>query len=271
MRSQLRFNDSGKVNSSSFPFHWILTYTNSDIESTIGESESHVWPEILQDPSKSGFWFIGLPSLLSRDLARCKECLRGWQRTMKNKLDEKLGSVDARFIPRKVFVEQELKIYDPTRTRIDIMDDERNESEQLGAVERDRSETGKIVPNPKNFKKIKGSNPQQVRRQFLEHTMQSTSSSSSSNTTIHSSPSPSTKLRPGKEILNRLKFDQSYDTADYAVGYIDRKAGILEKSVDELAEHGEEESMAYVRNVKDGEIVWDKVGRIDLVSRRKGS
>lgn len=112
----------------------------------------------------------------------------------------------------------------------------------------------------KKFKKVKGSNPQQVRQQFLEYQMGLSGSSlskSQSNTSV--------KIRPVREVLKRIKFDGKYNAEDYVVGYIDRKAGILEKSVKEWEKFGQEELMAYVRNVKDDHIVWDKTRKIDLV------
>jgi len=127
-----------------------------------------------------------------------------------------------------------------------------------------KGKKGTAAP-PESFKKIKGSNPQEVRQQFLQHSMKN---SGSPNTNLNENTSG--KLRPGKEILNRMKFDSSYDTGDYVVGYIDRKAGILEKSVDEWGEFGQEELMAYIKNVKDEEIIWDRARKIDMVFGKKG-
>lgn len=143
-------------------------------------------------------------------------------------------------------------------------EDSKRESPELllkGTTKKGKRET---VAAPENFKKIKGSNPQEVRRQFLQHNMKNADFP-----TTQLNASSSRKLRPGKEILNRMKFDSSYDTSDYVVGYIDRKAGILEKSVDEWEKFGQEELMAYIKNLKDGEIVWDKAKKIDLVFGKK--
>ena len=127
-----------------------------------------------------------------------------------------------------------------------------------------KEKKGGDVPAAGGFKKVKGSNPAEVRRQFLEHTMKASSSSSAlrpSNTTG--------KLRSGKEVLNRMKFDEKYNIGEFVVGYIDRKEGILERSVGEWEGFGREELMAYVKNTKSGEIVWDKARRVDLVSGGK--
>jgi hypothetical protein len=83
------------------------------------------------------------------------------------------------------------------------------------------------------FKKIKGSNPREVRRQFLQHTMGASGS--------------------------------GYNVADYIVGCIDRKAGILEKKVENWKSFDEEELIAYFKDVKSNEIVWDRARKIDLV------
>ena len=73
------------------------------------------------------------------------------------------------------------------------------------------------------------------------------------------------KLRPGKEVLNRMKFDEIYNIGEFVVGYIDRKEGILETSVGDWEGFGREELMSYVKNTKSGEIVWDKARKVDLV------
>lgn len=69
--------------------------------------------------------------------------------------------------------------------------------------------------------------------------------------------------------MKRLKFDARYDTTEYVVGFIDRKAGILEKPVDAWGEYDEEELIAYIKNVSIGKIVWDKANKVDLVSGAK--
>jgi hypothetical protein len=116
------------------------------------------------------------------------------------------------------------------------------------------------------FKKIKGSNPKEVRRQFLQHTMGASGSGSGSAKT---NPSLSGKLRPAKDVLQRLKYDSEYNVADYIVGCIDRKAGILEKKVENWKSFDEEELIAYFKDVKSNEIVWDRARKIDLVFGKK--
>jgi uncharacterized protein (UPF0248 family) len=103
-----------------------------------------------------------------------------------------------------------------------------------------------------------------VRQQFLEHTLKA-SGSPLSNSNLTSSG----KLRPGRDILNSIKFDSNYNTEDYVVGYIDRKAGFVEIGIDEGGGFGQEDQMAYVKNVKDGEIVWDKARKINFVCGKK--
>jgi hypothetical protein len=116
------------------------------------------------------------------------------------------------------------------------------------------------------FKKIKGSNPKEVRRQFLQHTMGASESGLKSSTTNSSS---SGKLRPAKYVLQRLKHDSEYNAADYVVGCIDRKAGILEKKVKDWKSYDEEELIAYFKDVTSNEIVWDRARKIDLVFGKK--
>jgi uncharacterized protein (UPF0248 family) len=114
------------------------------------------------------------------------------------------------------------------------------------------------------FKKKKGSNPKEVRRQFLQHTMGASGSGSGSGSSTTNS-SLSGKLRPAKDVLQRLKYDPEYNVADYVVGCIDRKAGILEKKVENWKSFDEEELIAYFKDVKSNEIVWDRARKIDLI------
>lgn len=64
----------------------------------------------------------------------------------------------------------------------------------------------------------------------------------------------SEKLRPVKDVLNRLQYDAAYNVEDYVVGYIDRKTGTLEKPVLEY--------------LPDNLVVWDRARKVDLVFRR---
>lgn len=116
------------------------------------------------------------------------------------------------------------------------------------------------------FKKIKGSNPKEVRRQFLQHTMGASGSGPGS---LMTNSSLSGKLRPAKDVLQRLKYDSEYNVADYVLGCIDRKAGVLEKKVEDWKGFDEEELIAYFKEVKSNEIVWDRARKIDLVFGKK--
>jgi hypothetical protein len=214
------------------------------------------------DSSKAYFWLIGIPSLPSPELSKCRQLLREWQKQSSQKNKGKFTSLEAKFIPRKVFLEHKFEVYTPTRPEAAELNTKT--LKELLPVESKKVNNNEVVQAPEKFKKIKGSNPQEVRRQFLEHNMKVSGSSLNSNT------SSSGKLRPGREVLNRMKFDSKYNTEDYVVGYIDRKAGILEKSVDEWGHLGQEELMAYIKNVKADEIVWDKARKIDLVFGKKG-
>lgn len=140
------------------------------------------------------------------------------------------------------------------------------EASKLAASEVNDDTNAEGTSTRASFKKIKGSNPKEVRRQFLQHTMgASVPGSGSSNT----GSSLSGKLRPAKDVLQRLKYDSEYNVADYVVGCIDRKTGILEKKVEDWKNFDEEELIAYFKNVKSHEIVWDRARKIDLVFEKK--
>lgn len=175
----------------------------------------------------------------------------------------KTTSFEAKFIPRKVFLEQGFEVY--TSPKLETVEPTTEVEESVPVKTKKEKNKKESFPAAGNFKKIKGSNPAEVRRQFLEHNMKASGPSAP-----HSKSSPSGKLRPGKEVLNRMKFDEKYDIADFVVGYIDRKEGILEKSVQEWEKFAQEELMAYIKNVKSDEIVWDKARKVDLVFGGKG-
>lgn len=120
--------------------------------------------------------------------------------------------------------------------------------------------------NPQDtFRKLPGSSPAQVRSQYLQHMMTSGPSQPKK-------PSPNHKLRPTKDVLNRLQYDPNYNLADYAIGYIGdtRQAGIIELGVQAWVDEGwamrvPEDRIAYFKFLPDGELVWDRVGKADRV------
>lgn len=83
---------------------------------------------------------------------------------------------------------------------------------------------GYEVRTGKSFKKIKGSNPRQVRQQFLQHVMGADRDEAEHRAS-------SAKLRPVKDVLKKLKYDDRFEIEDYVVGSIERRKGIVEKKV----------------------------------------
>ncbi|EED15718.1 DUF455 domain protein [Talaromyces stipitatus ATCC 10500] len=79
------------------------------------------------------------------------------------------------------------------------------------------------------------------------------------------------RLRPAVDVLNRLRWDASFDSADYVVGYIDRFIGEKEIPIDRWkSEQTHEEfipmhRVLYFKRKSDGERVWDREKRIDLI------
>jgi uncharacterized protein (UPF0248 family) len=175
-----------------------------------------------------------------------KNYLREWQKEVVSGLD-KLSqtfktSVQTKLIPRKALLEHEL-----------VADTRDLKLEQFSEEALEKS----IIMSGETFKKKKGSNPHQVRQQFLHHVMGQGSKSES--------PKPA-KLRPFKDILTRLRYDPTYHVDDYVVGCIDRKAGIREEPVYSWGEYQEEDLVAYVKSVSADSIVWDRAAKIDLIS-----
>jgi len=91
--------------------------------------------------------------------------------------------------------------------------------------------------------------------------------------TARRSPSPNKKLTPASAILNRLKWDDAFDSRDYVVVYEDRHAGLMESPVESWTTESTEETfipMHRVRAVKKkstGMVMWHREERIDLISR----
>jgi hypothetical protein len=220
----------------------------------------------------SGFYFfvVGLPVLAASELGKVRQILKEWQKEIVEKLKgEEVARIEVKIISRKVFEESGFTVYSPPSPRVAGVETETGEQIPQARTKKERKQA---VPAAGNFKKVKGSNPAEVRRQFLEHTINSSPSGSSTSTlevNSNSTSSGKSKLRPGKEVLKRLKFDEAYNIEDYVVGYIDRKEGILECSVAEweMERGGErrEELLAYVKERGSGIVVWDKVRKIDLV------
>ncbi len=79
------------------------------------------------------------------------------------------------------------------------------------------------------------------------------------------------KLRPASDILNRLRWDASIDSADYLVGYDDRFVGAKEMPLDWWKMESSEEEFIplhriwYFRRKSDGEIIWERETKIDKV------
>lgn len=74
-----------------------------------------------------------------------------------------------------------------------------------------------------------------------------------------------TTLRPTKDVLNRLRFDPAYEINDFVIGCINRQAGIVEIPVTEWKDQESQDCIAYFKDVKKGEVVWDRVSKIDLL------
>ncbi|OKL62734.1 hypothetical protein UA08_01134 [Talaromyces atroroseus] len=79
------------------------------------------------------------------------------------------------------------------------------------------------------------------------------------------------KLRPAEDVISRLRWDPSFDAADYVVGYLDRFIGEKEVPVSLWkSEQTDEEfipmhRVLYFKRRSDGQRVWDRQKRIDLI------
>ncbi|KAJ4421812.1 hypothetical protein N0V82_003511 [Gnomoniopsis sp. IMI 355080] len=79
------------------------------------------------------------------------------------------------------------------------------------------------------------------------------------------------KFRTAADVLNRLRWDASYDHNDFVVGYEDRFLGAMERELDAWkSEQTHEEfipqhRILYFKRRSDGVIVWERRTRVDLV------
>lgn len=211
----------------------------------LSPDEVLLWPQQLIDGSDERdtnthicYWLIGFPSISQSNLPQARKIVKDWQDSMLQDAQWEARDIKstatAKFIPRKVLLQRnfevdEVALKDPAATR-----------------------------SGKDFKKIKGSNPRQVRQQFLQHAMGQEKDEAEHR-------KETAKLRPVKEVLKRLRYDSKYNVEDYVVGYIDRKAGILEKPVSEWQDFDQEELVAYFKNVSEDLIVWDRARKLDWI------
>ncbi|KAI9745726.1 MAG: hypothetical protein M1818_001262 [Claussenomyces sp. TS43310] len=81
------------------------------------------------------------------------------------------------------------------------------------------------------------------------------------------------KFRPAMDVLNRLIHDPAFDLDDYVVGYLDRHSGIMEKAAREWVTESTDDQwipqsrIQHFKRESDGNIVWDRARRRDLIFR----
>jgi uncharacterized protein (UPF0248 family) len=77
------------------------------------------------------------------------------------------------------------------------------------------------------------------------------------------------KFRPAEDVIKRLRWDPSLDSADFLVGYEDRFLGPRERALDSWKseqsdlEFIPQHRVLYFKRKSDGEIVWERKTRID--------
>ncbi|KAL4934544.1 DUF504 domain-containing protein [Aspergillus undulatus] len=95
--------------------------------------------------------------------------------------------------------------------------------------------------------------------------------------TLESSRSAENRLRPAADILNRLIWDESYDSTDYVIGYEDRFEGRMEASLNSWKRESTDDEfipqhrILYIKRKSDSEIVWDRRRRIDQIFKSGNS
>ncbi|KAL4970288.1 DUF504 domain-containing protein [Aspergillus stella-maris] len=91
------------------------------------------------------------------------------------------------------------------------------------------------------------------------------------------SQSAENRLRPAADILNRLVWDESYDSTNFVIGYEDRFEGRMEASLNSWKRESTDEEfipqhrILYIKRKSDSEIVWDRRRRIDQIFKSGNS
>ena len=199
------------------------------------------------EESRTCYWLIGLPTMRSDEIAEARKIVRAWE-AAEERVERK--KVVAKFVKRDAILQQ------------DLMPDTAL-GDQLASEVTTPKEP--IRKTGESFRKIRGSNPAQIRTQFLQHAM----GAEMSEDRCEKNERAGGRLRPPKDVLNKLKYDERYQVDDYVVGFIDRQAGIWEKSIAEWQEYEEQELIAYFRFVPKDEIVWDRARKIDWVFNKQ--
>lgn len=124
--------------------------------------------------------------------------------------------------------------------------------------------TEQQIKNASHFKKEAKTNPSQIRAQFMSQVAGSTASSISAGPDTTTKPTKAS-LRPTRDVLNRLRFDPAYKIEDFVVGCINRKEGIVEIPVAGWKDQESQGCIAYFKDIRKGEVVWDRVSKTDLL------
>ena len=104
-----------------------------------------------------------MPNLPAPELARCRYILREWQKEVSEKMEGKVIRFESKFIPRKVFHLQDFELYTPAKFHVQRPKLETPEEPVLSVVVEKEQKDEEEVHTAQKFKKIKGSNPQEVR------------------------------------------------------------------------------------------------------------
>lgn len=191
------------------------------------------------------YWLIGLPNLPPAAITEVRKITRAWEVDL-DQWEGAKKAMQAKFMKQKVIVEQGLKFDVPAK--------------DVSASDAKKNPKTQTIKTGESFRKIKGSNPAQVRKQFMQHAIGVDASGS-----FKKDAASGGKLRSPKDVLSRLRYGGERKMDEYVVGYIDRQAGILEKPVGEWQEYEEHELIAYFKHVPDDLIVWDRARKIDRV------
>ena len=207
-----------------------------------------------------GFYLIGLDKLdENADREKLKTALGGLQTALR-RFEEQMRGDEKYFDARTCWIGSsvvnrselgELEVDGREWGEYAVGEEESDEEEEEEDEEEHQpdDEEAEFAPKKRQNKK-KGRNDQQELPVRLE---------------------PGKKFRTAADVMNRLRWDPELDSGDYVVGYEDRFLGPRERALDAWkTEQTDEEfipqhRILYFKRATDGEVVWERKTRKDVV------
>lgn len=238
-----------------------MALTIADIHKVFSELEVRIWPARFTNSAANeasdyyGCYLIGLSK--TPDATASKEL------EDKHLAKQKLDKILDRFVTQ---LRTDEKNYDANTSWIDIS---LADSGGVGDMRLDNREWGDYVPDmepnsddDEEIEELSDEPSEPIRRTIPQRPKPT------------ATPVSSSKLRPASDVLHRLHWDPNLDPANYIIGYEDRFLGAKEIGLEKWKTEKTDEEfipqhriLYFKKRTQDGngEIVWERVTRIDKV------